>query len=466
MFQQTNNPYRSASGDSSNQSFRTGYIQSYDPDKRLYTVDVEGYGEKYCKQMATGLLRPYSEGTQVVVATFPGSRWCIVGELPQIATGPETRANSADESLANSRSRLVGRALAGTLFFPNYRETDGAGDPESPVFPGDVRLENRVDRNLTKSFLHIFKFGDILLKSKSFCYIYLSKAKSKIMLRARELRERFSGYQRDVETPLLGVTPNQSRVVEQFWFNPLSPLGADITRRTGTLVGESEFLTYGYETTYLGGFQHVDVVQQTIRQKVGKAFFLMGSLSTITGAVNPGTGPADLKLFTADTGTGISLQTPFSNLTMLDEIQTLRLQQGENTILMSPLGVVTTSGTNTFTVNPAGVALSGGANVFTVNELGINIANGSAAVLVNDLGVNIVKGTSAVNVSEAGINLVNGTNVVAVNEVETTLVNGANKVTVSDAGINIAGTALNITIAGPVMINGTTVDIKPLPAGL
>lgn len=359
MFQQTSSPYRSGSGDSSNQNFRTGYVQAYDPDKRLYTVDVEGYGEKFCKQMATGLLRPYGTGSQVVVATFPGSRWCIVGELPQVATTPENTADSTDESLANSRGRLIAGALVDQLFFPNYREADEAGDPESPVFPGDARLENRVERNLTKSFLHIFKFGDILLKSKSFCYIYLSKAKSKIMLRARELRERFSGYQRDVETPLLGVTPNQTRVTEQFWFNPLSPIGADITKRTGTLVGESEFLTYGYETTYLGGFQHVDVVQQTIRQKVGKAFFLMGSLNTITGAVNPGTGPADLGLFTADAGTGISLQTPFSNLTMLDEAQTLRIQQGDNIVTMSPAGIVLTNGTNVVTLSEAGIDIKG-----------------------------------------------------------------------------------------------------------
>ena len=473
MFQQTNNPYQSAAGDAANQKFCTGTVRAYDPDKRLYTVDVLGYGEHQCKQVSTGLLRPYADRAKVVVATFSGSRWTIIGEVPQPLDGPEGRANSTEENLASSRGRVTGAADAEEMFFPNYRELDAAGEPEVPVFPGDARVENRASRNLVKSFLHIFKFGDIVLKAKSFCYIYLSRAKSTIVMRARDLQERFSGYRREVETPLLPdlpgiMAPNQTTVTESIWLNPLlMNLPANIIHRSGTLTGKSLYVNQGFESTYLGGFQHVDLVEQTFRRKSGKAYFLMGSLLPITSGTPliPGANVLDLPVPT-DVGTGISLQTPFSNLTMLDEIQTLRLQQGENTILMSPLGVVTTSGANAFTVNPAGVALSGGANVFTVNELGINIANGSAAVLVNDLGVNIVKGTSAVNVSEAGINLVNGTNVVAVNEVETTLVNGANKVTVSDAGINIAGTALNINIAGPVKINGATVDIKPLPDGL
>ena len=84
---------------------------------------------------------------------------------------------------------------------------------------------------------------------------------------------------------------------------------------------------------------------------------------------------------------------------MLDEIQTLWLQQGDNTILMSPAGIVATSG----------------ANIVTVNEAAI------------------------------------------------TMVNGANSVTVSPAGINIAGTSRDHEHRGPVVINGTTVDINPFP---
>lgn len=470
MYQQTNSPFQTSGEDAEGTLFSTGRVLAYDPDKRLHLVEVSGYGEQRCKQLSAGVLRPYPKDTQVVVSTFQGATWSIIGEVPQPASSPRARASSTDENLASSRGRVTGSAAAEELFFPNYRETDAAGEPEVPVFDGDVRIENRASRNLVKSFLHIFKFGDVLLKAKSFCYIYLSRAKSTIVLRARDLQERFSGYRREVETPLipdlLGVTPpNQTTVTESIWFNPtLMSLPANIIHRSGTLTGKSDHVNLGFESTYLGGFQHVDLVEQTFRRKSGKAYFLMGSLLPITSGTPPllGTNVLDLPVPT-DVGTGISLQTPFSNLTMLDEIQTLRLQQGENTILMSPLGVVTTSGTNAFTVNPAGVALSGGANVFTVNELGINIANGSATVLVNDLGVNIVKGTSAVNVSEAGINLVNGTNAVTVNEAATTLVNGANTVTVSDAGISIAGSALAINIAGPVVINGTTVDINPFP---
>ena len=401
MFQPTNRPYQSAAGDAANQKFCTGYVRSYDPDKRLYRVDVLGYGELLCKQMSTGLLRPYADGTQVVVATFPGSRWSIVGELPQPAEGPESRASSTEENLASSRGRVTGAADAEEMFSPNYREMDAAGEPEVPVFPGDARVENRASRNLVKSFLHIFKFGDIVLKAKSFCYIYLSKAKSTIVMRARNLQERFSGYRREVETPLLPdlpgvIPPNQTTVTESIWLNPLlMSLPANIIHRSGTLTGKSLYVNQGFESTYLGGFQHVDLLEQTFRRKSGKAFFLMGSLLPTTTGTPPPPFTTDLGLYTADAGTGISLQTPFSNLTMLDEIQTLRLQQGDNTILMSPAGIVATSG----------------ANIVTVNEAAI------------------------------------------------TLVNGPNSVTVSPAGINIAGTSLTMNIGGPVVINGTTVDL-------
>jgi len=402
MFQPTNNPYQSAAGDAANQKFCTGTVRGYDPDKRLYTVDVLGYGEQPCRQMSTGLLRPYADRTKVVVGTFSGSRWTIIGEVPQPLDGPEGRANSTEENLASSRGRVTGAADAEEMFSPNYRELDAAGEPEVPVFPGDVRIENRASRNLVKSFLHIFKFGDVLLKAKSFCYIYLSRAKSTIVLRARDLQERFSGYRREVETPLipdlLGVTPpNQTTVTESIWFNPtLMSLPANIIHRSGTLTGKSDHVNLGFESTYLGGFQHVDLVEQTFRRKSGKAYFLMGSLLPITSGTPPllGTNVLDLPVPT-DVGTGISLQTPFSNLTMLDEIQTLRLQQGDNTILMSPAGIVATSG----------------ANIVTVNEAAI------------------------------------------------TLVNGGNSITVSPAGINIAGTSLTMNIGGPVVINGTTVDL-------
>lgn len=397
MFQRTNNPYSSAAADEANQKFCTGYVKSYNEDTRTYTVNVTGYGEQPCKQLSTGLLRPYKERAQVVVGCFRGSDWTVIGEVPQPAIGPEGLSRSSDESLAKSRGRVTDAASAEAAFFPSFREMDSAGEPEVPVLHGDVRIENRTERNMLRSFLHIFNFGDILLKAKSACYIYLSRSRSKIVLRARELRERFSGYQRTIETPVLGVPPNETQVVEEFKFNPLSPLPPDMIRRTGSLTGDSQFLTYGHETTFLGGlmFQHMDVTQQTIRQRAGLSFFLMGSLNTLTGGQPLPPLTPDLGLYNSDLGTGISLQTPGMNITMLDGAQTLRLQQGDNTILMSPAGIVATSGTNIVTVNEAAI----------------------------------------------------------------TMVNGGNSVTVSPAGVNITGTTLTMNITGPVVINGTSIDL-------
>lgn len=373
MWKQSNNPYSTEKTSRHLQRFAAGSVVSYDPDKRFYVVSVDGKGDTNVKQLDTGILRPYGVGTRVIAGYVPGSEWFIVGEIPQPAAPPEITADSEEETLARGRARLQNANFASNDGVPSYRTIDPAGESAPPVFSGDARIENRTERNVTRSFLQVFSFGDILMRARAFCYIHLVKAKSTIIMRGRNLIQGLVGYRKTVDTPAEGVRENRSTVTEEYRADPLAD-SADIIMRTGDLTGLSDKLILGSETTFAEGFTHLDLTNGTARTKIGDSFFLHGSLVNSVPA-------GDLGLPADKSGEGFSLQTPTHNITLAESgIVDIERNDGNMRIRLDNDNVSITNGSESIQMSSSSTSVS--SSSLDISSSGnVNISAGGAMTL-------------------------------------------------------------------------------------
>jgi len=360
--------------------FAVGFVKTYDPDRRLYAVDVYGKGETPCSQIDSGILKPYPIGSRVMMAQFPGSNWVVVGEVPKTAASPSIEITSTEETLATSRGRLQNNTNPLKQFLPYYRQVDTTGESDAPVFEGDARLENRTDKSVARSFLHIFKFGDILARSSAACYIHLSKLRSTIIMKGRDLRERFAGYNRDVVTPSHGSLSNLTTVTDEYRANPLA-LTADLTYRWGAM--ENGLVGIGSEVTFLGGYQHIELPIGTLRTRTSNNFVIAGSLlnSTSTGQV--------LDLPFPAVGTGVSLQTTKGQLTVREDVNSITVA------LPGTLG--------TISITDGAIAVVRQAQSFVISDVGIEI--NATNLVINVAGNTAITTAGSLNLTGATIDL-------------------------------------------------------------
>ncbi len=346
MFPSRPDPYRTDKQASKDVEIRSGFVRSYNPDRRLHTVDIELKGETLCKQASSGILKPYSVGDRVVVSKFVGSDWTILSGLPVPGAPPETVADSEEETLARGRGRLTSVSTNYDNREFSYRGIDTAGEAEPPVFEGEVLIENKTDRVSTRSFLRIFRFGDILFNSSKFCYIHLNKLRSSIITKCRNLYMFAAGWRKQAETPSKGPHKDLTTVTETFKVDPRSK-SHDMMIVTGNIPNGR--ITKGTETTFPNGFIHYDIDNGVYRIMSDGSWLVLGNQN------GQASGSGVEQPYSVDAN-GISLQTAYGYIQVLNEgsikvstldgdsqvevsNETVSLKKGEQSVLIDGEGV-------------------------------------------------------------------------------------------------------------------------------
>jgi len=165
---------------------RMGYVRRYYPAKRLYQVVVDNKGEVLCKHAVNGVIKALPINTRVLMGRCLGTEWMILAEAPQSSVSLENQADSLEETLVVGRGRLLDTGMDDSSVAPSYRFVDGAGESDLPLYEGEVIIENTAPKNIAKSFLKIFKFGDIFIKASYRCFITLHRLRSAIVMRSRD----------------------------------------------------------------------------------------------------------------------------------------------------------------------------------------------------------------------------------------------------------------------------------------
>ena len=353
-------------------------VSAFNPDKRMYSVDVLGKGPIFCKQITSGIIKPYTSGARVILGKFDNVDWTILGELPKAAAKLITEATSEEETLASGRGRLQDVAINVNDNLPSYRSIDSIGESETPVFTGDLRLENGAEKNVIKSFIQLYGFGDIILKSSSFCYFHLNKLRSKIILKARDLHISLAGYVFNVITPSNGDNANTTRTREEFRADPLQNQ-ADIVVETGNLSGTGSNMALGSRTTFSSGAHELDLTTESTRLRQNQANFVLGGLqnSSETG---------DFAHKYGFEGVGASFQTSKGHITLLeaDGRVILFVEDSNSTIELGDQGVTVSQAEQTFSLSPEGLRIN-------TNKLDIDV---SGDTTINSAGAMRLRGAT------------------------------------------------------------------------
>lgn len=326
------NPYRIGTQD--NFHMNVGKVVSYNPRNQLHDVNIVGMGRVNVSAMTGGVVKPYPPGTRVVVAKLSTTDWFIFGELPLPAFAPITQANTNDEVLADSRGRAVSSDDIVDIL-PSYRNFDRAGEPDVPVFEGDVVLQNRDRRNISKSKVIIYAFGDILNFASGFCYTLYHKAKSTLITKARNFYLSCLGYRFEVVTPPDGVeNERRTTITETVSSNPLDD-SFTIKEAKGSIPEIPYVASNGARTHFGDSFYEVDTDSETIRGSIGDVKFSLGSFKYNTEA-NPDNGRTDVAVIATGTS-GLALKYGATTVLINDVITKIAVDT--KVITVSPLGI-------------------------------------------------------------------------------------------------------------------------------
>lgn len=309
MWNKGSSPYSNKGSEALNQDFRAGKVTYYNPDTRIYTVNVDSLGEIQCKQSTNGILRPYATDARIILGKFTGSDWVIISEMPTAASAPAIVADSAEETLARGRGRLTEVSTNQDGQATSYRPIDSAGESDPPVFVGDVLIENSTERAASRSSIRLYSFGDIFAKASSACFVHLNKLRNYAVIQCRNLQICAAGYDLGVTTEYQGELKDRTTVTETYKANPRerAPMA---TKRAGDLTGG--LLTLGFETTFPAGHEHLDLSSNTKRVQIGDSHLILGDLGTSTTG-----GTVDLPKSVS--GRGFTVQSPKSNITVLED---------------------------------------------------------------------------------------------------------------------------------------------------
>lgn len=265
-----------------------GTVIRYDSLDKLYTVNVDGDATRICRRLHTGVDSPPVPGTRVLLLKNYGVDWIVLGELEKATIPVPPDGGSADDQAAQQERDFN----ANPNQFPEvgFRQVDSDGVPEAPRIPGDLVLENRAEKHVSRASIKIHSFGDIYVQTSRLCYEHFHKKRNTITRRARDLITRALGYKKEILTATDQANNGKSTLDEQ-----MSALSTDTTpimrRIVGTIPARPTQADKSFAATPIvtagermehGGFLVVekDAVTETVRfeHKVGGTTFLTGAI--------------------------------------------------------------------------------------------------------------------------------------------------------------------------------------------
>ena len=184
---------------------RVGAVRTYDPDRKLYWISVEGIGDRQCRRMLTGLDKPLPPGAACLVVPVVAHHWVVIGELDRPTRQPDRALPGSNDQEAAIEGRLAAAlGQRDSALAPLYRPLDLQGMAEEPQFVGDASLENRTKDHIRRSRIKVYSFGDIMLWASALCYSIYHRATNTVYRRCRnEVFEAF-GVVLQVITPTEG----------------------------------------------------------------------------------------------------------------------------------------------------------------------------------------------------------------------------------------------------------------------
>jgi hypothetical protein len=175
-----------------------GTVVRYDSLAKLYTVNVDGDATRVCRRLCTGVERPAQSGSRVLLLKNYGVDWIILGELEKARVVVPADGGSATDQAAQQERDF--NADPNTLPEVGFRSIDADGVSEEPLIVGDAVFENLTDKNVSRSFVRLYSFGDVYIKASHLCFELFSKSRNTIVRRARDLRTSAFGYIQNITT--------------------------------------------------------------------------------------------------------------------------------------------------------------------------------------------------------------------------------------------------------------------------
>jgi len=174
----------------------SGKISSFDPEKYVYGVVLDGHGFTFASQLMTGGDRRFFVNEKVLCARY-GSRWVVLGaiDLPKPVKS-DLEQQTPEQALAAISGDVIQKSINDQLSliptFREYRET-------RPTASGDSLLAARFQSGgAVKSFVRAYSFGSIDIHSSPNCFIFLEHEDSEIITSARGFIQKAPGYTKTI----------------------------------------------------------------------------------------------------------------------------------------------------------------------------------------------------------------------------------------------------------------------------
>lgn len=352
-----------------------GIIGSYDPDSKMYTVNVDVYGDRMARRLQTGVDKPFPKDTRVVCFKSDTLSWVILGELdmpePEMADNRQKNVDEAAADLIDEIAKLRPTSELGDK--SNYRR------PHDQLhFAGDVSLENRVEDPRSRSRVKIYSFGAILAFASNYCFQLFDRKENQILIQARNFLKRCIGYMRSIRTDSstqrttiqekvqsavleknsLGQSaPRTDRLtVEGYipWAGARASTGADIAKKPKVSRGRREvFMDHRIE--------EIDNTTQTRRLRQDKVTYNSDNqeVARVQEIVSVEGNLQNEKLTTAQAGS-VTIYRDWLKITVDSVKQELTVQDLKNnqTIVLNDTGVSVTA--KSFKVNSPDIDILGG----------------------------------------------------------------------------------------------------------
>lgn len=374
------------------QRFSCGTVRGYNPSQKLYTINVDGFGEQRARSMRSGADKPMPVGTRAIAILIMGAEWLILGELDQAPDPAILIADSAEETLAKARGELEG-----TVTSVSFRPRDVTGVPEDLVFTGDVRIEARGEKRISRPYVHLYRFGDIVVHASSLCFMHLSRLKNTFFLRARDLREKFVGASREV------LTDDDSRTTTDTRLNWADPLGDPIIKETlGAVSADEQVISTGVRRTVGSIVVEEDADTGTLRFQIGETVLIMGSMVAengehpVSGVTNEAT-PAG-----AGIDNGLIIKRGDSIL-RLDEDR-IEIDRGGASVVLDT-GIKLTVGNQSCELTGLGITFSSPGQEVSMQSTGITLSSVGQQVDITPTGIILDGVGQRVEMSDLGVKL-------------------------------------------------------------
>lgn len=176
----------------------TGIVSEYDANTKIYTVSVDYHSSVQARRILTGVDKPFPPRSRVVLLKLNGIEWAIIGEVDMLVNQDGlTRQRTADEEAAEilAVSKQI-RDSSDLGELPKYRP-----EGEELQFLGDVSIENRTDRQQSRSRVKVFSFGSVISFASYLCHTLWDRRNNEIVQQSRALVERCIGFIRTIATP-------------------------------------------------------------------------------------------------------------------------------------------------------------------------------------------------------------------------------------------------------------------------